>query len=311
MKFSCAVALAGFSMASVIWGGAQSAEPAAWQPSPGHTQIPIWPGAVPDAQIVPGPETSIEGAVTNVTRPTVTVYSPNGKNSGAAIIVFPGGGFQMLAMDLEGTEVCDWLTSKGVTCILLKYRVPSAPYVWQCDCRPHNRSISTPSLQDGQRALRLVRFHAADWRIDPHKIGVLGFSAGGYLAAEMSTRFKSRVYLPLDAIDRESSRPDFAIAIYPGHLAVAENSIALNPNIKSHVTPQTPPTFLLQNEDDHVDRIEDALSYYMGLKAANVPVELHAYAQGGHAFGLRPSTLPVSGWPRLVETWLGTIGMFQ
>jgi acetyl esterase/lipase len=115
----------------------------------------------------------------------------------------------------------------------------------------------------------------------------------------------------VDAADRESSRPDFAIAIYPGHLALAENSIALNPNIKSHITPQTPPTFLLQNEDDHVDSIEDALSYYMGLKAANVPVELHAYAQGGHAFGLRPSKLPVSGWPQLVEKWLATIGILS
>jgi acetyl esterase/lipase len=311
VKFSCVVALGGLFLASGGWRIAHSAEPTAWQPSPGHTQIPIWPGAVPDLQTVPGPEAHSEGAVTNVTRPTMTVYSPDGRNTGAAVIVFPGGGFQMLAIDLEGTEVCDWLTSKGITCILLKYRVPSAPYVWQCDCRPQNRSISTPSLQDAQRTLRLVRSHAAEWRVDPHKVGVLGFSAGGYLVAEVSTRFKTRLYAPLDAADRESSRPDFAIAIYPGHLALAENSVALNPNIKSRITPQTPPTFLLQNEDDHVDSIEDAMSYYMGLKAANVPVELHAYAQGGHAFGLRPSKLPVSEWPRLVETWLATIGMFQ
>ena len=311
MKVSCAVVLVGFLLVSACGGIAQSAEPTGWQPSPGHTQIPIWPGAVPDVQPVPGPEAHSEGAVTNVARPTMTVYSPTGRNSGAAIIVFPGGGFQMLAIDLEGTEVCDWLTSKGVTCVLLKYRVPSAPYVWQCDCRPHNRSISTPSLQDAQRTLRLIRSHAADWGVDPHKVGVLGFSAGGYLVAEVSTHFKTRLYAPLDAADRESNRPDFAIAIYPGHLALAENSIALNPNIKSHITPQTPPTFLLQNEDDHVDRIEDALSYYVGLKAANVPVELHAYAQGGHAFGLRPSKLPVSAWPRLVETWLATIGIIH
>ena len=170
-------------------------------------------------------------------------------------------------------------------------------------------SISTPSLEDAQRTLRLVRSHAAQWRIDPHKIGVIGFSAGGFLVAEVSTHFKDRLYAPVDAADQESSRPDFAIALYPGHLALAENSIALNPNIESHITPQTPPTFLLQNEDDHVDSIEDSLSYYMGLKKASVPVELHAYAQGGHAFGLRPSKLPVSGWPQLVEKWLGTIGM--
>jgi acetyl esterase/lipase len=290
---------------------ALGAQPSIWRPSPGHTQIPIWPGAVPDAQSVPGPEIHTEGAVTNVTRPTMTVYAPKGKNTGSAVVVIPGGGFQMLAIDLEGVEVCDWLTSRGVTCILLKYRVPSAPYVWQCDCRPHNRSISTPSLEDAQRTLRLVRSHAAEWRIDPHRVGVLGFSAGGYLVAEVSTRFDSRLYAPVDAAEQQSSRPDFAIALYPGHLALAENSVALNPEIKSHITRETPPTFLLQNEDDHVDRIEDALSYYMGLKKARVPVELHAYAQGGHAFGLRPSKLPVSGWPKLVEKWLGTIGMLS
>lgn len=309
MKFYRAVSLAALLLASVCRSAAPGTEPAGWQPSPGHTQIAIWPGLVPDMQSVPGPEADTQGAVTNVTRPTMTVYAPDGKNTGAAVVVFPGGGFQMLAMDLEGTEVCDWLTAKGITCVLLKYRVPSAPYVWQCDCRPHNRSISTPSLQDAQRTLKLVRSHAAEWRIDPHKVGVLGFSAGGYLVAEVSTRFNARLYAPIDAAEQESSRPDFAIAIYPGHLAMAENSIALNLNIKSHITTQTPPTFLLQNEDDDVDSVEDALSYYMGLKAAKVPVELHAYAQGGHAFGLRPSKLPVSGWPQLVEKWLGTIGI--
>jgi acetyl esterase/lipase len=295
----------------VVTIASESAQADSWQPSPGHVQVPIWPGAVPDGQSVPGPETYADGGVTNVTRPTMTVYSPNGRNTGAAVVVFPGGGFQMLAIDLEGTEACNWLTSIGVTCVLLKYRVPSPPYDWQCDCRPHNRSISTPSLEDAQRTLRLVRSHAAEWRIDPHKVGVLGFSAGGYLVAEVSTHFKTLLYAPVDAADQESSRPDFAIAIYPGHLALSENSIALNPNIKNYITRQTPPTFLLQNEDDHVDRIEDALSYYMGLKAANVPVELHAYAQGGHAFGLKESKLPVSGWPELVEKWLGTIGMIS
>ena len=176
-----------------------------WQPSPGHAQMPIWPGAAPDPQPVAGPEYAetsgkdfLPGGrpavgVSNVTRPTITVYSPEGKNTGAAVVVFPGGGFQGLAMGLEGTEVCDWLTSRGVTCILLKYRVPSAPYVWRCNCRPHNLSLSTPSLQDAQRSVRLVRFHAAEWRIDPRRIGVLGFSAGGYLVAEVSTHFGDRL----------------------------------------------------------------------------------------------------------------------
>jgi acetyl esterase/lipase len=311
MKLSCAVALAGLLFASVCQGTALGAEPTIWQPSPGHTQIPIWPGVAPDGQSVPGPESSTPGAVTNVTRPTMTVYFPRGKNTGATVVVIPGGGFQMLAIDLEGTEICDWLTSRGVTCVLLKYRVPSAPYDWRCNCRPHNLATSVPSLEDAQRTLRLVRLHAAQWRIDPHKVGVIGFSAGGFLVAEVSTRFRDRLYAPQDAADKESARPDFAIALYPGHLALAKNSIALNPDIERHITPQTPPTFLLQNEDDHEDKIEDSLSYYMGLKKAGVPVELHAYARGGHAFGLREKKLPVSGWPQLVEKWLGTIGMIE
>jgi acetyl esterase/lipase len=308
MKSSAKLALV-FAAACQIH--AFAAQPHGWQPSPGHVQIPLWPGVAPDLQPVPGPETQSGDGVTNVTRPTMTVYAPAGTNTGVAVVVFPGGGFQGLAMGLEGTEVCDWLTSRGVTCILLKYRVPSAPYVWQCNCRPHNLSLSTPSLQDAQRSVRLVRSHAAEWRIDPRRIGVLGFSAGGYLVAEVSTHFRDRLYAPVDAADDQSARPDFAIAIYPGHLSLATNSVALNPEIESHITAETPPTFLLQNEDDHVDRVEDALSYYMGLKSANVPVELHSYAHGGHAFGLRPSNLPVSEWPRLVERWLRTIGVLR
>jgi acetyl esterase/lipase len=296
-------------LALAVSGGALGAEPGVWRPSPGHTQVPIWPEAPPDEQPMPGPETVKQGAATNITRPTMTVYSPTGNNTGVAVVVIPGGGFQILAMDLEGTEICDWLTSKGVTCVLLKYRVPSIPFVWQCGCRPHNLALSTPSLQDVQRTLRLVRARAVEWRINPRKVGVIGFSAGGYLVAEASTYFGNRLYAPVDATDRQSSRPDFAIALYPGHLALADNSIALNPVIASHITPQTPPTFLLQNEDDQVDQIEDSLSYYMALKKAGVPVELHAYAQGGHAFGLREKKLPVSGWPQLVERWLRTIGM--
>jgi acetyl esterase/lipase len=231
------------------------------------------------------------------------------KQTRPPLIVIPGVGFQELAIDLEGTEICDWLTSRGVTCVLLKYRVPSIPYVWQCDCRPHNLALSAPSLEDVQRTVRLVRSRAAEWHLDPRKIGVLGFSAGGFLVAEISTHFEDHLYKPIDPADKESARPDFAIALYPGHLALAKDNIALNPTIEPYITSRTPPTFLLQNEDDHVDKVEDALSYYMALKKAGIPVELHSYAQGGHAFGLREKKLPVSEWPRLVETWLGTIGM--
>jgi acetyl esterase/lipase len=245
--------------------------------------------------------------VTNVTQPTMTVYAPEGKNTGAAVVVIPGGGFQILAIDLEGTEVCDWLTSKGITCVLLKYRVPSAPYVWQCDCRPHNLSVSVPSLQDAQRTMRLVRFHAAQWHIDPHKIGALGFSAGGFLTAEISTNFGRRLYPPVDAADKESARPDFAMPIYPGHLVTADGK--LNPNVP--VSSNAPPTFLVQAEDDDIDGVEQSLVYYTALAKARVPVEMHLYAHGGHAFGLRPTSSPITEWPRLAETWMRTIGIVQ
>ncbi len=241
--------------------------------------------------------------MTNVTQPTMTVYSPKGKNTGVAVVVFPGGGFESLAMDLEGTEVCDWLTPKGISCVLLKYRVPSLPYDWRCKCRPDGYATPTLALEDVQRTMGLVRSHAAEWHINPQKIGVIGFSAGGYLVAEISTKFEHRLYAPVDEADKASCRPDFAVAIFPGHLAKGTN-LELNPNVC--VTPQTPTTFLLHAEDDDVDSVDDSLAYYIGLKNAGVPVEMHLYAQGGHAFGLRPSNFPITRWPRLVETWLRT-----
>lgn len=300
--------------------GSLSAQTTGWQPLPGHTQIPLWPGAAPDAQLVPGPEyaTAVNNHlvagkpwtwVSNVSRPTLTVYSPKGRNTGVAVVVFPGGGFEGLATDLEGTEACDWLTSEGMTCVLLKYRVPSLPYDWHCKCRPNGLAKSTLALEDAQRMLGLVRFHAAEWGIDPHKIGVLGFSAGGYLVAEISTDFERRLYAPVDAADKESCRPDFAVGVYPGHLWVDGEAYKLNPNVP--VTHQTPPTFLLQAEDDDVDSVNDSLAYYIALKKAGVPVEMHLYAQGGHAFGLRRTKFPITAWPQLVEAWLATIGLIS
>src|SRR6266581_5128928 len=324
--------------------GSLGAQKPVWQPSPGHTQIPIWPGAAPDPQPVAGPEYAetsgkdfLPGGrpavgVSNVTRPTITVYSPQGKNTGAAVVVFPGGGYLDLAIDLEGTEVCDWLTTKGITCVLLKYRVPGEPGYPKP--APYPKSGPYPespmALEDAQRTMGLLRFHAAEWHIDAHKIGVLGFSAGGHLSAAISTHFAKRLYPAVDAADKESCRPDFAVAIYPGHLSIAaaewdakqgtkkfvvrhpanaDKELGLNPEVP--VTSQTPPTFLLQAEDDHVDNVDDSLAYYIALKKAGVPVEMHLYAQGGHAFGLRRTKFPITGWPQLVETWLGTIGMIS
>ena len=297
------------------------AQSQAWQPTPGHTQIALWPGKVPDANAVQGPEMAevtdakdlVGGKpwtwIGHVTQPTLTVYSPKGRNTGAAVVVFPGGGYQILAIDLEGTEVCEWLNAEGITCLLLKYRVPGYPSKRELNSGPYPKSPQ--ALEDAQRAVGMARYHAQEWQIDPHKIGVLGFSAGGHMVAAISTHFDRRLYPGVDAADKESCRPDFAVAIYPGHLSLAENSIALNPDIATHITRQTPPTFLLQNEDDHVDSVEDSLSYYMALKKAGVPVEMHLYAQGGHAFGMRPTKFPATRWPQLVKTWLHTIGMIE
>lgn len=218
---------------------------------------------------------------------------------------FPAEGYQILAIDLEGTEVCDWMTARGITCVLLKYRVPGERKLPKSGAYP----ASPEALEDAQRTVGLVRFHAAEWHIDSHRIGVLGFSAGGHLVTAISVHYRQRLYPHVDAADEMSCRPDFAVAIYPGHLSLAANSIALNPDIRDHITRDTPPTFLLQNEDDNVDRVEDSLSYYIGLKKAGVPVEMHLYAHGGHAFGLRRTALPVTAWPELLATWMSTTGM--
>ena len=288
-----------------------------WQPSPGHTQVPIWPGAPPDAQPVAGPEVTTTNkdsliadkpvaVVGKVSKPTITLYSPKGKNTGAAVVVFPGGGYWILAIDLEGTEVCDWLTSKGITCMLLKYRVPGAGLFPKSGPYPK----SPMALEDAQRTIGLVRFHAAEWGVDPHKIGVLGFSAGGHLVAAVSTHFRKRLYPAVDAADRESCRPDFGVALYPGHmLENTSKESELNPYVP--VTKETPPMFLLQAEDDPVDTVKNSLIYYSALKKAGVPVEMHLYAQGGHGFGLRRTELPITGWPQLVQSWLRTIGMIS
>jgi acetyl esterase/lipase len=278
----------------------------------------IWPGTPPGARPASGPEAMdavrklVAGrpwiAVSNVSRPTLTVYSPTGKNTGAAVIVFPGGGYQILAIDLEGTEVCDWLTARGITCVLLKYRVPHAGQGWNQWCGCYADTRSSMALEDAQRTIALVRAHASEWHIDPHKIGVLGFSAGGHLVAAVSTRYVRRVYPAVDAADRVSCRPDFAVALYPGHLLSGRyDKFELNPDI--HVTRDTPPTFLVQAKNDDVDSVNHSLIYYIALKNAGVHAELHLYPEGGHAFGLRPPEHPVTGWPRLVETWLKRIGM--
>ena len=283
-----------------------------WEPSAGHQQVPIWPGAVPDALPDPKPESlgpppgrEWWPRANDVSRPTMTVYAPQSPATDTAIVVFPGGGYQFLAMDLEGTEICDWLTARGITCVLLKYRVPDSGPTMK-DGHGYFPKVQT-ALQDAQRTLGLVRQHAAQWHVDPRKIGVIGFSAGGHLAAAISTRFAQRTYPPVDGADAISCRPDFAIVVYPGHLWTPGTELTLRPDIRVHS--DTPPTFLLHAEDDPIDPVKHSLTYYAALQKAGVPVEMHLYAQGGHAFGLRPTKLPIGHWPALVEQWLHTIGM--
>lgn len=310
-----------FAVCVVITFGWGNAQASAWQPSLGHTQVSIWPDHAPDSQPISGPEDELIqrenliagkpwSEVANVTRPTMTVYSPNENNTGAAVVVFPGGGYRILAIDLEGTEVCDWLTSKGITCVLLKYRVPGSGPHWDPKSNTHVIPKIPMALQDAQRALGLLRFRAAEWNIDPHKIGVLGFSAGGHLVAAISTHFE-RSYPPIDVADKENCRPDFAVALYPGHMSAdhKKDLSKLNPDL--HVTNQTPPTFLLHAQDDPINPVEYSLLYYSALKKADVPVEMHLFAAGKHAFGLRRTELPITKWPELVETWLRTIGMIS
>jgi len=302
-----------FSLAAALLLAHSLAEAEDWQPSPGHVQTPIWPSAAPDATSSPKPESvgpppgrEWWPRVNDVSRPTMTVYAAKGRNSGAAAVVFPGGGFKFLAMDLEGTEICDWLTSRGITCVLSKYRVPDSNPYWDEDCKCHITPKVLRALQDAQRTIKLVRAGAKELNLDPNKIGVIGFSAGGYLVVQTSNIFEP-AYEPVDAVDVLSSRPDFAVALYPGHLCRSGNT--LDPSI--HVTKQTPPTFLLQAWDDPVDAVCNSTVYVRALDQAGVPAEVHLFAKGGHAFGLRDKEHPVSSWPSLVENWLKEIGILS
>jgi acetyl esterase/lipase len=292
--------------ATAAFSSTLSVAQSGWPPTAGHATIAVWPGAAPGAVANPPAEADTTTAkdnliagrpvvrLGNVSTPTLTLYQPKGQNTGAAVVVFPGGGYKILAIDLEGAEVCDWLNSAGITCLVLKYRVPaSGPY-----------PKSAAALEDAQRALGLVRLHAADWGVDPNRIGVLGFSAGAHLAAALSTHFDQRLYKPLDAADKTSCRPDFAVIVYPGYLALANKDFAPNPDIVP--TEKTPPQFIVQAEDDPV-HVENAMVYFMALKNAKVAAELHIYAEGGHGCGLRRTALPVTTWPQAVETWLRTI----
>jgi acetyl esterase/lipase len=224
-----------------------------------------------------------------VTDPQIILYrAPQSRDAEPAVVVFPGGGYFILAMDLEGTEICEWLNSIGVTAILLKYRVP--------DPAPH-----TGPLADAQRAVGIVRLNASKWHIDTHRIGVLGFSAGGHLAASLSCNYQNRVYTPVDESDRLSCRPDFTVLIYPAYLAASDSVSTINPSF--HVTNDVPPAFIVQTQRDPIG-VNNSVAYYGALTQAGVHAEMHLYEAGGHGYGLRPSDMPVSGWPARLAEWM-------
>lgn len=269
----------------------------------------LWPGGAPEPSHVTGPEGDITAAehhmvagkpsfrLTNVDKPNLAVYSPaKDKNTGAAALVFPGGGYVRLSMELEGTEVCQWLNSIGMTCVLVKYRVPEEKHFPE----------STEDLEDAQQAMRLTRIHAKDWGIDPGRIGVIGFSAGAHLAVVLSTHpdFQGK-NVPASTTD---ARPNFQMVMYPGYTSLPDGKVpeSVMP------TASVPPTFLVQAENDYTARVESSIFYFMALKNAKVPAEMHIYAEGGHGFGLRPTDAPVATkWPRLAEEWLHTIHVLR
>lgn len=290
-----------------------------WQPGADGNQTPLWP----ESLAIQPPESNRPEEVGNgsrlvagrpwnwatyVSRPTMTIYPPKGQNTRAAILVLPGGGYKAVAMDLEGTEICDWITKQGITCILLKYRVPQA---WRHgeDHVEQAPKVQLP-LQDAQRAMGLLRHRASSYDIDPDKIGVIGFSAGGHLAAAVSNAEK-RTYEPVDAADRESSRPDFAILQYPGHLwdeSSPKMSLKLSPWVE--ISADAPPTLLIHAMNDPTDNIRHSMAYGLALNDAGVPVDMRFYSKGGHAFGMRPTSDPITTqWPALVVKWLQNINV--
>lgn len=290
-----------------------------WQPTSGGVQVPLWPENVALAKPDSGdqPEATGNGSplvggrkwhwASYVTRPTMTIYKPKGRNTGATLLVLPGGGFHAVAMDLEGTEVCDWVTRQGMTCVVLKYRTPQ---VWPRVNGRSQRPKVLLALEDAQRAMGLLRQRASSYGIDPDRIGVIGFSAGAYLVANMSNT-EQRTYAPSDAADRQSPRPDFAVIVYTARLldpGKEKRHLELAPWVT--ISRNAPPTLFIHAMDDPVDDIRHPLAYALALNDAGVPVDMRLYARGGHAFGLRPTGDPVTTqWTAQLRQWLHDIGV--
>jgi acetyl esterase/lipase len=276
--------------------------------APPSVTLDLWPGQPPGEVGTVGEdkaetrkgETTV-AKVTYVKTPSMTVFLPErDKSNGAAVIICPGGGYRALMWDYEGTDAARWLNSIGVAGIVLKYRIP----------RREGTPDDTPPVQaliDAQRAVSLVRSKAADWQIDPKRVGILGFSAGAHLSAWTATNFDKRAYDAADDVDRIDCRPDFAVLVYPGGI-VKKDTDQLLPQIR--VTSQTPPMFFAHATNDRVS-VDNSVYLYLALKRAGVPGELHLYADGGHGFGMRPSKLPCATWPNRCEEWLAAQGFLK
>ena len=272
--------------------------------------VEIWPGKVPDESGDIGAErfrmspaldrkqvevTEPTRMITDVTKPTLTIYRPpKDKDSGTAVLICPGGGYWNLYWQLEGEEVAAWLNSIGVTGIILKYRVPRRPD------EPKGEPARRP-LADAQRAVSLVRSKAEAWGIHPERIGIVGFSAGGHLAIAAATSFEKRTYEPVDDVDKISCRPDFAIPVYSGYLK-AKDKDELAPGLR--VPSGTPPVFLAHGGDHIISPPENSVLMYLALKRAGVPAELHIYAGAAHDFGVRKSDHSCSTWTESCADWL-------
>lgn len=290
-----------------------------WQAPPGGEQVPLWPEnfalAKPDSGDRPEATGNGSGLVAGrrwhwasyVTRPTMTIFRPKGRNTGTAMLVLPGGGFSVVATDLEGTEICDWVIAQGMTCAMLKYRTPQA---WPQENGRQRRPKILLGLEDAQRAMALLRQRAAGYGIDPHRIGAIGFSAGAYLVINMSNTVE-RSYAPSDAADRQSTRPDFAVVAYTARVldnSKGRNNLDLQPWVT--IDPKAPPTLIIHAMDDPTDDVRQPMAYALALSDAGVPVDMRLYAKGGHAFGLRPTADPVTRqWPGQVRQWLQSLGM--
>jgi acetyl esterase/lipase len=275
---------------------------------PSTRTLDLWPGT-PPAEFGKVGEEKAETKdgitrVSNVTKPTITVYRPAPeKDTGASIVICPGGGYYILATSHEGDDVARWLNTIGVTGIVLKYRIPRRQGT-------ANDAPPPQALMDAQRAMGLVRSKAADLGIDPKRIGLLGFSAGGHLAAWASTNFEKRAYEPVDEADKVDCRPDFTVLIYPAYLLKGKGYVGPDLADEIQVSAQTPPTFLAHAGNDPVT-VESSVRYHLALKRANVPSELHVYSSGGHGFGMNPIKKPIAEWPNRLEEWMKSRGLLK